>query len=302
MVDFNKTINCYIDLNNGLKMPRLGLGTYAVKELKNIVYESIKSGILLIDTAWFYKNEKEIGEGIKRALEDGLVKREELFIVTKVWPSHKHNPEESLKESLDNLGLVYVDLFLDHWPYNTFYDKVTDKETEPLPLHLFWPKMEELVYKGLAKSIGVSNYNVQLLSELLSSASIKPVVNQFELHPYLTQRDLVNYCNEQNICVMAFKSICRNEEVNLLEDPDFKAFADKYNISPGIFALNWALSQNAVVIPSTSNPERMKCNLEALNFTISDFVIKEMHEIMNKNFRLIKPQGGKWTKGIDIFA
>jgi diketogulonate reductase-like aldo/keto reductase len=119
----NKGIDFYIELNNGIKMPRVGLGTYEVKDLSNIVYSSIKDGVRLIDTA--YKNEKEVGEGIKKAIDEGLVKREDLFIITKVWPSHKHKVEESIRESLSNLGLDYVDLYLDHWPIPVYNDPKT---------------------------------------------------------------------------------------------------------------------------------------------------------------------------------
>jgi diketogulonate reductase-like aldo/keto reductase len=148
-----KAIDFNITLNNGMKMPRVGLGTYEVKDLPNIVYNSIKDGVRSIDTAWYYKNEKQVGEGVKKAINDGLVKREDLFIITKVWPSHKRRVEESMKESLTNLGLDYVDLYLDHCPIPIYNDPKTGIDTEPIPIHEFWPVMEGLVKKGLTRSL-----------------------------------------------------------------------------------------------------------------------------------------------------
>jgi D-xylose reductase len=301
-------INFFIKLNNGIQMPRVGLGTYAVKDLPGIIHSSIKDGLRMIDTAWFYKNEKEVGKGVKRAISDGLVKREELFVVTKVWPVFKDNPEGSLKESLSNLDLEYVDLVLDHWSYNFYHGK--EKQVGPVPLHVFWSNMEGLVNKGLTRSIGVSNYNVQLLSNLLSFAKIKPVVNEFELHPFLTQRELVKYCKSEQIHPIAYNSLCRGDyalnqitqDLNLLENPVFKGYAGKYGVTPGLFALNWALSQDALIIPSTSNPKRMKENLTALNFKITQEDIDELHKQLNKNYRFIEPREYDWTKGVDIFA
>jgi D-xylose reductase len=306
-----KSIDFTITLNNGMKMPRVGLGTYEVKDLSNIVHSSIKDGVRLIDTAWFYKNEKQVGEGIKKAIGDGLVKREDLFIITKVWPSHKHKVEESMKESLTNLGLDYVDLYLDHWPIPVYNDPKTGVDTKPIPLHEFWPVMESLVEKGLTRSLGASNYHVQILADLLSYAKIKPVVNEFELHPYLTERELVKYCNTQQVYPIAYNSICRgayinlnniSQSLNLLEDPVFKKYADKYGVTTGVLALNWALSQNALVIPATSNPKRMKENLTTLNLRMSQEDLDELHKQLNKNYRFNECKTYDWTKGVDYFA
>jgi D-xylose reductase len=306
----NNKIDFYIELNNGIKMPRVGLGTNAIKDLATVIHQSIKDGVRLIDTARFYKNEKEVGEGIKRAIDEGICKREDLFIVTKVWPSYKRKAEESIKESLADLGLDYVDLFLDHWPLNFYSDKEAGIEVEPYPLHQFWPTMEDLVHKGLTKSLGVSNYKVQLLADLLSYAKIKPVCNQIEFHPYLAQRELVKYCQTENIQIIAYNSICRGvyalrnltQDLNLLEDPEFKKYAEKYNVTTGVLALNWALSQNVIVIPGTNNPNRMKENLTALNFRMSKEDLDELYQKINKNHRFCHSKNNPWTKGVDVFA
>jgi diketogulonate reductase-like aldo/keto reductase len=298
-----------ITLNNNIKMPRIGLGTHKIENCAEIVYESIKSGCRLIDTASVYQNEKQVGQGIKKAIDEGIVKREDLFVVTKIWTQDKHRVDQSIKYQLGELGLDYVDLYLDHWPFCTWIDDDTKKEIT-VPSHVFWPKMEELVHKGQVKSLGVSNYNVQLLADLLAFAKIKPVVNQFELHPYLAQTGLVNYCLANNVYPMAYNSICRGSyakkkitsEVNLLEDSVMKQYAEKYGVTTGILALNWALSRNCIVIPGTSNPKRMGENLKALNFKLSEEDLKCLLEKLDKNFRFNGTSDWGWSKNVDIFA
>ena len=154
----------------------MGFGTYPI--LNPAVFEQaiVKAGYRHLDTASFYHNEEEVGEGIQRAIKTGTVKREELFIVTKIWHSQYGNPEEALKVSLAKLKLDYVDCYLIHWPNNLFSEG-------KMPLHVLWAKLEQLVEKGLTKSLGVSNMNVQLLSDLLCYAKIKPVVNQVQIYP-----------------------------------------------------------------------------------------------------------------------
>ena len=163
-------------LNNGLKIPLMGLGTSRIEPTEDIVYYSINDGIRLIDTAFKYENEKEVGLGIQKALKNGIVKRKDLFIIGKIWIDQRDDPEKALKGTLDRLQLTYIDMYIDHWP--TGKDYMPDKNGERfrmVPINEFWPKMEKLVDKGLAKSIGVSNYNVQALCNLLSFCKKKPV-------------------------------------------------------------------------------------------------------------------------------
>lgn len=302
-----KTISENLTLNNGLQMPRVGLGTYAIKGLDEIVYESIKDGVRLIDTASFYKNEKEVGTGIQKAISEGIVKREEMFVVTKLWIYEKSNPEEAIKRSLENLGLEYIDLYLDHWPHNIYTDPQTEQVVK-VPLHILWKNMENLVNKGYTKSIGVSNYNNQNILNLLSFCEIKPVVNQVELHPYLAQEQLHNFCKENNIHLMAYNSICRGVyakrkgELYLLEEDIIKSMAEKYNTSIGNIALNWALVQDVIVIPGTSNPRRMKENLKSLSFRLSEEDLKEITNRLDKGFRFNTPKAKDFSSCYDIYA
>ena len=173
----------------------------------NVVYESIKNGCRLIDTGTRYGNEEKVGAGVKRALQEGKVKREDLIIVGKVWLQGRKDPEQPLKRTLKCFGIEYIDLYLDHWPYGKDYrnqDKINDPFMPNISIYEFWPKMEGLVEKGLAKSIGVSNYNVQCLSNLLSFCEIKPVVNEVEFNPYYYQKDLKEFCDKENIVIIAY--------------------------------------------------------------------------------------------------
>ena len=189
-------------LNNGLKIPLIGLGTSRINPTEDIVYYSINDGIRLIDTAFKYGNEKEVGLGIKKAIDNGIVKREDLFIIGKIWINQRDNPEKALQRTLDKLQLGYIDMYIDHWPTGKNYNH--NEEFRMVPINEFWPKMEKLVEKGLTKSIGVSNYNVQALCNLLSFCKIKPVANEIEFHPYFCQKKLKEFCDKENIAIISY--------------------------------------------------------------------------------------------------
>ena len=170
-----KNLPKYFEYNK-VKIPSIGLGTAYMSNVSEVVFSSIKDGIRLIDTAAVYGTEKGVGKGIKKAIDQGLVKREDLFIVTKLSKFDIKNPELAIKNSLKMLGLNYIDLYLLHWP--KFFDyKGKDKKTNIVPMHVIWPNMENLVAKGYTKYIGVSNFNVQSLLNLLSFCKIPPLVN-----------------------------------------------------------------------------------------------------------------------------
>jgi len=293
-----------VKLNNGLEMPIYGLGTLLVKNLPDIIYAGIKEGVRLFDTAYVYQNEKEVGLGLKKALDEGIVKREELFISTKVWITHRHDPEASLRNQLKALQLDYVDLYLDHAPMSIAKDESgVERKT---PLHVFWKNMEDLVKKGLAKSIGICNYNVQSMVHLLAFCEIAPVVNQFEEHPYFTQKGLVDFCKLSNIHVMAYNSMGKNffvekfhsdKNLSVIDDKVVVEVGKKYNKTPGVILLNWAVSQGFIVIPSTSNPERFKENLQCLSFTMVKEDIEKI-SALNIPYRF----GTSGHHGVDIYA
>ena len=309
-IDFNKKIKPEMKtLNNGLKCPIIGLGTALIKDKEHIdvVYQSIKNGVRLIDTE--PANEEFVGEGIKRVLDEGQIRREELFIVTKLELEEKENPEEALRKSLERLQLNNVDLYLDHWP--SCID-IKEPNKKPIPVKDTWQKMENLVDLGLTKSIGLSNYNVENMLNVLSICRIKPVVNEVEFHPYLYQKDLKEFCDKENIILFAYNPLvrgkyCDREFIRLrcldpFRDGPITRLFDKYQnkkITRGQIILNWHLCLGVVPIPGTSRPERMKENLGAKNFVINRINVENIGSNEERQHRFCD---GFKIFGIDIFA
>ena len=294
--------------------PKIGLGTCNLKEIEEVVFESIKEGTRLIDTASIYKNEEQIGRGIKKAIDEGIVKREDLFVVTKCWLTEKNDPEKALKSSLERLKLDYVDLYLDHWPSGKCYNDKLENKFELVSVRDFWPKMEKLVNDGLTKFIGVSNYNVQNILIILSICKIKPVVNEVEFNPYLYQKDLKEFCDKEDIKIFSYNPIvkgsyCKKEMhqkaikekgLDLLNEEIVLKLAKEYSKSPGQIVLNWHIHLGVIPIPGTTNPKRMKENLEAESFTMKDEDYNSINALCEKKeYRFCDSLG---LYGIDIFA
>ena len=296
-----------ITLNNGRECPLLGVGTCRISNVEEVVYQSIKDGARLIDTAAAYKNEEEVGKGIKKAIDENIVKREDLFVVTKCWLSDKKDPEKALKTSLDKLKLDYVDLYLDHWPCGKDY--TGENKFEHISVREMWPKFESLVDKGMTKSIGVSNYNVQNILIVLSICKHKPVVNEVEFNPYLYQKDLKEFCDKENIKIFSYyplvkgrfctPELVKEKDLDLLNEPVVKKLAEKYEKTPGQIVLNWHINVGVVPIPGTSKPSRMKENLGAVGFKMEDAEYQSLSDLCAKEYRFCTGFG---IYGIDIFA
>jgi diketogulonate reductase-like aldo/keto reductase len=279
------------ELNNGMKMPLIGLGSSRISNIVEVVSNSIKDGLRLIDTAFYYKNEEEVGKGIKVALDAGYCKREDLFVIGKLWIEHKNDPEKAIKDTLSKLGLTYLDMYLDHWPSGNNY--TTEGVVKRVSVFDLWPKMEDLVDKGLTKSIGCSNYNVQSLFNLLSFCRIKPVANEVEYHPYYSQLELKKFCDLENIALIAYYPLAKgngaknyvkehNGEMDIFKEKVIVELVEKYKKTPGQIILNWEVVQNIVTIPGTSNKERMKENLGALDFKMDEEDIKRLNQFGKK--------------------
>lgn len=300
-----------MEVQQEVKIPNIGIGTSNMKNVEEVLYQSIKDGVRLIDTASRYNNEEEVGKAINKAINDGIVKREDLFVVTKFWLDEKEDPEKALEASLQRLKLNYVDLYLDHWPTGKCYDD--PNKFKLICVKEYWPKLEKLVEKGKTKYIGVSNYNVQNLLIVLSIAKIKPLVDEVEFHPYLYQKDLVEFCGFENIKILAYNPLVKGDyckrhakeieerKLDLLNEEAVKNLASKHGKTPGQIVLNWAIKRGVIPIPGTSKPERMKENLAAAEFNMeeNDYITLDKYNEKGKEFRFADSE---LIYGIDIFA
>lgn len=278
-----------ITLNNGLKCPQLGLGTWLAGpgEVGAAVKHAISIGYRHIDCAWLYGNEKEIGEAIRAKITDGTVKRDELFITTKLWNTfHEFDKVvPACKTSLTNFGLDYIDLYLIHWP-------VAQKDVGPIDFKLpfkdtqfidydyvdTWRGMEECLKLGLAKSIGLSNFNSKQVQRVLDACAVKPVMNQIEVNPNINQKRLIKFCKDRQIEITAyspFGSPARpwakpGDPVLSLDDPKLISVGKKYGKTSAQVVLRYLIELGTVPIPKSTNKERMEANLNVFDFQLDE--------------------------------
>jgi diketogulonate reductase-like aldo/keto reductase len=248
------SIETKVVLNNGIEMPVFGLGTYlsgSSKETQDIVSYALEIGYRHIDTARFYGNEKGIGEAIKNS----SVPREEIFVTTKLWNSdHGFNRAlDAFEESREDLGLDYVDLYLIHWPVENLRNES-------------WRALEKLHVEGKCRAIGVSNYTVQHLKELLDISPVMPAVNQVEFSPFLYQKDLLEFCRTNNIQLESYSPLTKG---HMLGDARLSAIAQENSRSPAQILIRWTLQKDVVVIPKSSRKERIQENADVFDFVIS---------------------------------
>ncbi|KAJ6463448.1 reductase AKOR2 [Mycena sanguinolenta] len=257
--------------NSGTSCPIIGIGGWApnsgeerTTKAKKWMLSALQNGYRHIDTAYSYGTEKAVGEAI---VESGI-HREDVFVVSKLPPNHHGRVLESIQESLDNLGFQWLDMYLMHWPYAAAYEL---EGGEPEPLHPdgtpkvvdtptiaeTWAAMEEALRRSKCEAIGVSNFSIKTLEEVMKNTRIKPAMNQVEMHPYLQQNDLLEFCRKHNIAVAAYAP--SGYDV-VRKDPVIVELAAKYNVTPTQVILAWHLSRNVVVIPKSTNEERQKEN------------------------------------------
>ncbi len=247
-------------LNSGYEMPINGLGTYSLHgdTCISAVKSAIESGVRLFDTASAYGNEEEVGEAIREAIDEGLVAREELFVITKIYPgSEMANPEESIQACLDRLDIGYVDMMLLHHPDNNDVNA--------------YKTMEEFVKKGKIRSIGLSNWYVEELEEFLPQVDTTPALVQNEIHPYYQENDVIPYIQELGIVVQGWYPLGgRGYTAELLGDETITEIAEAHGVSSAQVILRWNLQKGVVVIPGSSNPDHIKENTELYHFELSD--------------------------------
>ncbi|GIO34822.1 MULTISPECIES: aldo/keto reductase [Paenibacillus] len=264
-----KNLQSTVTLNSGHSMPWFGLGVYKVQEGQEVV-DSVKtaiaSGYRSIDTAALYGNE----EGVGQAIRESGVPREELFITTKVWNSDQgyDSTLKAFETSITKLGLDYVDLYLVHWPVKGKY-----KET--------WRALEKLQQDGRVRSIGVSNFHIHHLEDVMKDANVKPAVNQVELHPLLNQAELREYCKSQGIQIEAWAPLAQG---HLLDNEVLKNIGAKYGKSTAQVILRWDIQNEIVTIPKSINPKRIVENADIFDFELT---AEDMEQIngLNENRR-----------------
>ncbi len=256
-----------IRLANGFEIPWLGLGTWKLldgKEAFDAVTAAIQTGYRHIDTAAAYGNEKSVG----KAIRENPVPREEIFLTTKLWNDQHGAVRKAFDESIKRLGLEYVDLYLMHWP-------VSQKRIQT------WKTLQSLVGEQ-CKMVGVSNFTVHHLDELMDATGIVPLINQVEFSPFLHQAELAQYCKKHKIQLVAYSPLTRGKKFS---DPTLVEVASKYQKTPAQVLIRWCLQHNLVVIPKSGNPARIRENANVFDFEISAQDMKTLDNL-NENLHL----------------
>ncbi len=299
------------------QMPAIGLGLWKIARdmTAETVVKAISTGYRHLDCAADYGNEPEVGLGIRQALAQGLVRREELWVTSKLWNTfhRREHVRAACERSLSDLGLNYLDLYLVHFPIALKYVDFATRyppewihdptakhprmEPDAVPLHETWAAMEDLVTAGLVREIGVCNYNTGLVHDLMATARIRPAMLQIEAHPFLTQERLLRLAQGYGLAVTAFSPLGALSYLELgmadvndsvLEQPVVKAAAARLGRSAAQVVLRWALQRGTAIIPKTSRPERLGENLALFDFSLTEEEMRDFGKL-NRNRRFNDP-------------
>jgi diketogulonate reductase-like aldo/keto reductase len=306
-----------LTLKSGRQLPAVGLGFWKIPrpEAASVAYEAARIGYRHFDCACDYGNEAEVGAGLKRIIDTGLCARDDLWITSKLWNTY-HRPEHvrpAAERTLRDLGLDVLDLYLIHFPIALKFvpfekryppEWLHDPQANPprmepdrVPIRETWQAMEELVDAGLVREIGVSNFGVSLLRDLISCARIPPAVLQIESHPYLTQEKLIRFAREQGIAVTAFSPLGAQSYFSLnmaeageslLRNDRVQEIADQHGKTPAQIVLRWGVQRGTSVVPKSTRIERLKENLDIVDFTLTDGQMQAISGL-NRNRRFNDP-------------
>lgn len=314
IINYKKTP--YKTLYNGAKIPVIGMGTFGSDNYDaQTIAEAVKKAIIMgyrhIDCASVYGNEKEIGNVIKELIDDGIVTREELWITSKVWNDKHNEVAEACRQSLDDLNLEYLDLYLVHWPFPNHHPPhcdVNSRQEDAVPyIHenymRTWAQMEKLLEFGMVKNIGTSNMTIPKMQLLLRDCKIKPVINQMEIHPHFQQVELFNFLIENEIGVTGFSPIGSPkrperdrtpEDTVDIEDPVIVTIAERLQVHPAVVCIIWAVQRGQITIPFSVKEDKLYNNLKSIiEYKLTDNEMESIAQI-DKGSRLIKGQVFLW--------
>ena len=252
-----------LTFNNGNKIPQIGLGTYLMSNCTNTILESFKIGYRHLDTAHFYNNEKEVGEAV---LKSGL-KREEIFVTSKIWPTEFDHAEKAIEGVLRRINLLYIDLVLLHWPYGDYVSA--------------WKALEKFAKEGKIKNIGLSNFYGEDLKKILEICTIKPVVNQVECHLYKNKLEFKKELEKENILLVAYCPVKYIDE-ELKKNPEIVKIMEKYKKNIYQVVLRWHIQNGNIPIPKSSSVNHMKSNFNIFDFNLTSEEMKFLNSIPQK--------------------
>jgi alcohol dehydrogenase (NADP+) len=295
-----------LEFSNGDKLDSIGLGTWKSDKgkVEEAVYTALKTGYTHIDCALVYGNEKEVGNGIHKALNEGIITREDLWVTSKLW-NNAHRKEDvipALEQSLEDLRLDYLDLYLMHWPvaFKSGLEGFPEGDDdylslEEVPIIETWNAMLEAKNQGLVKHIGVSNFSAKKLKDLIDKTQDSPEMNQVELHPLLQQDDLLKFCRNHNIHMTAYSPLGSgdrtpemkaDDEPNMLENETVINIAEKHLCTPAQVLIAFHLHRDTAVIPKSTHPGRIKENLESAKVKFDDQDLKDLKGL-DKHYRYV---------------
>ena len=273
-VNAEKTVGAFdfesktVLLNSGYTMPIMGLGTYALDHdtCVNSVMSLLESGGRLIDTAYMYGNEEAVGEGVRKGMEEYGIPREDIFVITKIYPNQFNDPEAAIDMALEKLDIGYIDMMLLHHPGTNDV--------------MAYQAMEQYVEEGKIHSLGLSNWYVEELTEFLPQVTIKPALVQNEIHPYYQEQDVVPFIQEKGIVVQCWYPLGgRGYTADLLGNETIKAIAEAHEVSPAQVILRWDLQRSILVIPGSSNADHIRENLDLFGFELTDDEMEQIRQL-----------------------